>query len=186
MTIQVKLFDPLVDYDGSQLSSLFAYRTAGMVGDSVIAFRGSCEVGSDTMVDVEDVLAGAAIRSPDMVHFIVEHFGVPLSAMVLWQRIFSRLAADTLAERCGRAVRVSGDDVFVGDAKASISVATASPVSALFHFAFNIRTEGVPVKAIGLCELSVPWRELATDLMARYQAEFADVRIACAKVRWVQ
>lgn len=185
MTIQVKVLDQVVDYDGSQLSSLFAYRTAGVVGDSVVAFRGACEVRNDAMVDVEDLRAGAAIRSPDMIHFLAEQFGVRLPEMVLWQRLFARLAGETLAEQAGVPVRVDGDDVFVADRKASISVATVSPVSGLFHFAFNIRTEGVPVKAIGLGELRVEWASLAEMLLARYQAELEDVRFAASKVRWV-
>lgn len=184
--MQVKLLQEVVDYDGSQLCAQYAYRTARIVGDSVIAFHGACDVEDDSMVDLEDRLAGAAIASSSMVHFLAEHFGEDLVRTVLRQRMFARLAADLLRERCGRAVRVAGDDLFVDQRKASISVATVSPVSGLFHFAINLRTDRVPVPAIGLEELGVEWTSFATDLLARYRDEVADIGQAAAKVRWVR
>lgn len=184
--VQVKLLQEVVDYNGSQLCSLYAYRTARIVGDSVIAFRGACDVEDDSMVDLEDRLAGATIASSAMVHFLAEHFGEDLLRTVLRQRMFARLAADLLAERCGRTVRVAGDDLFVGQRKASISVATVSPVSGLFHFAINLSTDRVPVPAIGLDELGVEWMSYATDLLDRYRDETTDISQAAAKVRWVR
>ncbi len=184
--LEIKVLPADLDYDGSQLSSLFAQRTAGIVGDSLVAFRGACRVAREHMVDLEDLRAGAEIYSPRMVHFIAEHFAEPLPAMVLRQRLFARLAADLLAERSGRTFRVAGDDLFLEARKASVSVATVSPVSGLFHFAVNIETAGVPVPAIGLDELGVEWQSFARELLERYRAEDADLRRAAAKVRWVR
>ncbi|MFH0947056.1 MAG: DUF366 family protein [Planctomycetota bacterium] len=186
MTIRVKLLDEAVDYDGSQLASLFGYRRTGISGDLVLAFVGACRVPFETMVDLEDVLQGAAIFSPRMLHFLAEAFAERLEPMVLRQRLFGRLAAELLAERSGRSVVVKGDDLFVEDRKASISVATVSPISALFHFALNLETDGVPVPAIGLTELGVDWKPFATALLDRYQAECTDIRHAATKVRWVR
>lgn len=186
MTLSIRRLEDPTDYDGSQLSSLFAYRTAGIAGDSVVAFRGACRVTNDTMVDLEDLLGGQRIESPDMVHFVAEHFGERLEAMVLRQRLFARLAAELVAERSGRPVTVRGDDVYVAERKASISVATVSPVSGLFHFGINVRTEGVPVPAIGLEELGVGWDDFADAALVRYRDEMADVRAAASKVRWVR
>lgn len=185
MTLSIKLLEQDVDYDGTQLHSLFAYRTAGVLGPSVVAFRGACAVTKESMVDVEDVRAGSRIESPSMLHFIAEEFGSALEPMVLRQRLFAHLAGEMLAQRGSVEVSVRGDDVYCGERKASISVATVSPVSGLFHFALNLRTEGVPVPAIGLEECGVPWRPFALDLMARYRDEIDDVRAAAAKVRWV-
>lgn len=186
MTPAFKVLVETVDYDGSQLASLFAYRTAGLLGDSVVAFRGACRVTVESMVDVEDLCAGNRIESPSMVHFIAEQFGAALELTVWRQRVFARLARDLLAERSGAAVRAAGDDLFIGSRKASISVATVSPVSGLFHFALNIETAGVPVPAIGLRELGVEWRPFAETLMERWVSEVEDVRQAAAKVRWVR
>jgi hypothetical protein len=173
------------DYDGSQLTSLFAYHRAGIQGDSVIAWVGACEVGTDSLVDQEDVKAGTYIRAAEMLHVIAESFGERLETMVLRQRLFARLAADLLAERSGRPVDVRGDDVFVADRKASVSIATVSPVSALFHFGLNVNPDGAPVPAIGLAELGVAALPFAEALLERYRAECDDVRLAAAKVRWV-
>ena len=186
MIPKIKLLDQPLDYDGSQLASLFGYRRTGISDDLVIAFRGACQVTAETMVDVEDLIQGATIYSPSMLHFLAEAFGEPLEKMVLRQRLFGRLAADLLEERSGAGVLVRGDDLYIGERKASISVATASPVSALFHFALNIETEAVPVPAIGLSELGVEWQPFATELLERYRDECADIRHAASKVRWVK
>ncbi len=186
MTVSTHVLDAPLDYDGSQLASLFAYRTCGIAGDSAVAFRGACRVTDETMVDVEDRRAGARIAADDMLHVVAEAFDERLPAMVLRQRLFGRLAADLVAERSGTPVRVAGDDLFVGDGKLSISVATASPVSALFHFGLNLSNDGTPVETAALGDLGVEWRPFADELLARWAAECADVRFAAAKVRWVR
>jgi len=186
MTPSIQVLSEPLDYDGSQLTSLFGYEQTGISGDLVIAFCGACEVGEETMVDVEDLVAGHRIYSPEMAHFLAEAFGESLEKMVLRQRLFARLAADLLRERSGSRVVVRGDDLFIDRRKASISVATVSPISALFHFALNIETEGVPVPAIGLRELGVEWRPFANELLELYCAECADIRHATTKVRWVE
>lgn len=186
MTIATHIIDERLDYDGSQLRSQFAYRTAGIAGDSVVAFRGSCRVTKETMVDVEDLVDGARIEADDMLHFVAEEFGTPLEPMVLEQRLFGRLAADLVAERSGAPVRVSGDDLFVGEGKLSISVATVSPVSALFHFGLNLQRAGTPVETAALGDLGVEWRPFCEELLERWTAERADVAFAATKVRWVR
>jgi hypothetical protein len=186
MGLSVVLLSESIDYDGSQLGSLFGFRTTGIVGDAAVAFLGGCDVRGEALVDLEDRRAGATIISPLMLHVIVEHFGERLESMVLRQRLFARLAADLLRERCGREVAVDGDDLFVAGKKASVSIATVSPVSALFHFGINVRTEGAPVPAIGLAELGVDAPPFARALLDRYAAETADVAHAAAKVRWVR
>jgi len=184
--VSVKMLSESIDYDGTQLRSLFGYCTAGIQGDSAIAFEGRCDVATGDLVDLEDQRAGANIFSPWMLHVIAEHFGADLESMVLRQRLFGRLCADLLSERAGRAVRVDGDDLFVEERKATVSIATVSPVSALFHFGLNVRTEGAPVPAIGLEELGVTVSSFAEELLQRYAAEMNGVRQATCKVRWVQ
>jgi uncharacterized protein len=183
--LKTRLLDQEIAYDGAQLRSHFAYDTAGLAGDSMIAFVGACEVRPATMVDREDLNQGNTIRARSMLHFLAEHFGERLPGMVWRQRLFARLAAQQLAAASGRAVAVEGDDLFVAERKASISVATKSPVSGVFHFALNIDPTGAPVPAIGLAELGVEPRALATRLLASWAAEVEDITAAAAKVRWV-
>lgn len=179
-------FDPAPrSYGGRELRSHFALDTFGIVGDSAVAFAGPCRVELTEMVDLVDVRAGASIASPLMVHFIVEHFGVALVEMVLRQRLLARLAADLLRELGVEELLVRGNDLYVAGRKASVSVATCSPVSALLHLGVNVRTEGTPVPTWGLAERALAPEDFARELLVRYAREMDDVRRAAAKVKGV-
>jgi hypothetical protein len=54
-------------------------------------------------------------------------------------------------------VKRKASDLFVGERKLSVSVATASASSSKVHLGLNITSKGVPdgVKAIGLAELGI-------------------------------
>ena len=102
-------------YDGSQLASLFAYQRFNILGDSIVAWLGPCDV-TKHMVDAEDQRAGAEIRGGQMLHFIIEVFAQPLAVGVSLQRIFAGLllehvAADLAKLSC--TIRRDGDDLFV-------------------------------------------------------------------------
>ena len=145
-----------VDYDGAQIRSLWAYREFGLLGDSIVAFVGVCDVKPELMVDIEDLRAGERIFSRKMLHFIVEHFDANLEAAVLRQRVLAGLVMETiLRARPGLAatLRREGDDLYDADAKLSVSIATATPVSTKIHFGINVDAEGAPVKAAGLGRL---------------------------------
>ena len=59
------------DYDGSQISSLWAYNSFGIQEDSIVVFRGLCDVQIEHMIDLEDRRANESIWSEDMVSFII-------------------------------------------------------------------------------------------------------------------
>jgi uncharacterized protein len=179
-------FDPAArPYTGRELRSHFALDTFGIVGDSAVAFVGPCKVELSEMVDLVDVRAGASIASPLMVHFIVEHFGVALLEMVLRQRLLARLCGDLLREQKVGELLVRGNDLYVAGRKASVCVATRSPVSSLIHLGVNVRTEGTPVPAWGLAERGLAPETFAGELLSRYAREMDDVRRAAAKVKGV-
>ena len=113
-----------VDYDGTQIHSLWAYRSFGVQGDSLVAFVGGCEIPFANMVDLEDVRAKSRIASPRMLHFIGEHFDLDLEKAVLRQRLLAAIVRDEL----GGEVRRDGDDLFLGPGKLSISIATLTCV----------------------------------------------------------
>ena len=105
-------------YCGDELSSHWIYRTVGILGDAVVAFSGPCNVDISRMVDLEDVLNEDYIYSENMLHFIVEIFGIPLEEGVLIQRLFSSILQDRINAECGQlAVRRIGDDLFYNDTK---------------------------------------------------------------------
>lgn len=178
--------DRRIDYDGSQLHAHWILRTFGIVGDAVVAFRGACAVRTEEIADLED-LDGPGIAGDDMLHFISERFDESsLRTETLRQRLLAAIALDALRAQAGSAfdLRREGDDLWVGDRKLSISVATRSAVSTLTHFALNVTTGGVPVAAAaGLAELGVDPAPFAADVLQRLVAEEESLTTARAKVR---
>lgn len=169
-------------YDGSALRAHWILATTGIGGDAMVAFRGPCRVTLAEMADLEDV-AGPGIAGDDMVHCVWERFDdAGLETGILRLRLLAARAAELLVER-GVTVRRDGDDLWIGEGKLSIGIATRSPVSTLIHFAVNVSTAGVPVRAAGLADLGVPAREFAEALLERTVAEELDIRAARVKVR---
>lgn len=172
-------------YDGTQLKHLWAYLNFGILGDSIVAFQGPCDVSFDHMVDGEDLNAKAEIRGSNMVHFIIEKFDVSLFAMVAVQRLATAIAKDVLQELSPKArdLRREGDDLFLADKKLSISIATLSTMSAMMHFALNISNNGTPVPTLSLEDLGVPPEAFAKRLMERLSQEIQGITDATRKVR---
>lgn len=187
--MQVHLAPEQIPYTGAELRSHWILRTFGVPGDAIVAFLGPCEVDPAAMVDLEDVLVGAAIRARLMLHFVVESFDSGLESAVLVQRLLVALAAEALARRGAQAgpggLRRAGDDLFIGERKLSVSIATVSPVSTLIHLGINVNPEGAPVPAVGLEELGVEPTGFARELMAALVQELDGVRAARCKVRAV-
>ena len=126
------------DYDGSQISSLWAYNSFGVQEDSIVVFRGSCDVKIEHMIDLEDRRANESIWSEDMVSFIIEHFdSTDLKLIYARQRLFTAIVREYLAER-GIATAREGDDLFLEGKKLTVSIASTSPVSQKIHFGINV------------------------------------------------
>jgi len=177
--------DPIA-YTGHQLRSHWILDTFGLQGDALVAFTGPCHVALSEMVDLADVAAGEAIEAAQMLHLIAEHFDHDLRRAVLRQRLLICIIAERLA--AGERVpdlRRDGDDLYAGERKLSVSVATLSPVSALIHVGLNIDPAGAPVPAVGLGEWGIDSDWLAREVLEDYAAEMADVESAACKVRGV-
>ncbi|WP_456367229.1 DUF366 family protein [Thermococcus sp.] len=178
-----------IDYDGSAIRSHWAYRNFGILGNSLVVFRGKCDVKVEEMVDIEDLRASKEIKSDDMVHYIVEVFDLvnTLFASTL-QKLFIAKLCEVLAEYGVKTTR-KGDDIYVNEKKLSISIATVSPVSVKIHIGINVEARGIPkdVDAIGLKELGI---NDVDEFMERtgkaLVEEFNKVRKDSLKVRWTQ
>lgn len=183
----VKRLDRDLKYDGTQLSSHFAYRNFGIAGDSTVSFEGPVDVKLSEMVDLEDVRAREAISSDRMLNFIVEIFGMDLAGTVCLQRLLSATAADLINSHLKKlSVTRGGDDLFFEGRKLSVSIATASPVSTLIHFALNIRKTGAPVPVSCLEELGIASGPLADQLLEAFASEYRAILHARVKVNWVR
>jgi hypothetical protein len=177
-------------YDGSQLRSLFAYLEHGVLGTSVVAWQGPCNIPFSHMVDGEDLLAMAKIEGNEMLHFIIEVFDRGLFSGVVLQRLFASIvrdylqkAASSLLQEQGKVLDRFGDDIFLDDHKLSISIATKSPVSVMIHFAMNITNEGTPVKTLSLQDLMLDPKNVANELMSILAKEYFEIVEATQKVR---
>ena len=173
-------------YTGEQLRSLWAYTTHDMQGDSIVAFTGPCDVRPDLICDMADAKDGATIKAARMLHFIIEHFDCDLGKTILRQRLLMAMIKDEVNRHIARAaVRREGDDLYDGDRKLTVSIATASPVSTMIHAGVNIDPAGAPVPAVGLTKYGIEAREFAQAVMSAYVAEMDSVDGARAKVKGV-
>lgn len=175
-------------YDGTQLASLWALRNFRLQGDSIVSFRGPCRVDCPTLVDIKDVLDQAPIFSEDMLHFIVEHFELDLTKTILRQRILISLIKEILETKGSLSFNRRGDDLFVGEKKLSVSIATLTPVSTMIHTGLNTTSKNTPVATVGLLE--VGWTEKEIPVLAElicqsYAREMQEVQQARCKVRGV-
>lgn len=181
--------DRRIDYDGSAIRSHWAYKNFGILGSSIVVFRGKCDVKMEEMIDIEDLRQQKEIKSDDMVHYIIEVFETPsvFLASVL-QKLFIAKLCEVLEEYGVKASRY-GDDIYVDGKKLSISIATVSPVSIKIHIGVNVEAKGIPkdVNAIGLKELGVPDIEQFMELSGRALVEeFTKAKKDSLKVRWAE
>ncbi len=183
-TMRTLFLKERVLYDGSQLHSHWAYKNYSLLGDSVVAFIGPCEVKKEEMVDLEDFLKGEVIRAEEMLHFICEHFGLDLRETVYRQRLLIVCAKEALEERGLRILRV-GDDLFYNQRKLSISIATITPLSGKIHLGINIDPRGAPLPAVGLKEIGIEPVGFGEEVMRRYKEEIEGIHTTMYKVKGV-
>ncbi len=183
--VGTRFLETRIDYNGKQLRSHFVREVSGIKLDGVVSFIGSCDVSGSALVDMEDFEQGDYIKAKEMLHFIGEHFDVPLKEGNFRLRLFASIVRERLEELCSCRVRREGDDLFVDGRKLSVAICTRSQTSLLFHFGVNIDPEGAPVEAVGLGELGVSPEALASSVLESYGAECLDVEYALRKVRGV-
>jgi uncharacterized protein len=189
--MKIKYLDTTEKYDGSQLVSLRSYLQYGLLGDSIVAWVGPCDVSLEHMVDGEDLLAQERIAGALMLHFIIEKFDISLFAAVTLQRLLAGIVKDQVQvlaknQSLARTMFREGDDLYCDDRKLSISIATQSPLSSLIHFALNVTNAGTPVKTLALEDLDVQPKILALEVMNRLASELRGIIDATHKVRWVK
>ena len=184
MSLKINWLENGGDYDGSQLCSGWIQTTCGLQGDAMVSFCGRADVPIENMVDLEDVARNAPIFSEAMLHFIVEIFDRDLEKMVLRQRLLIAIIETELKRYpiCQKIER-SGDDLFDGRAKLSVSIATCSPRSCLIHTGLNISSRNTPLLTKGMADYDIDPKSLAEKIMRRFAQEMAGIKNACTKVR---
>jgi len=187
--MKTKFIENKMHYSGKQLSPLYAYLEHQIMGNSIVSWMGSCNVGFEDMVDGEDFLEKSTIAGDEMLHFIVEAFDRDLFSAVSLQRILAGQIKDYLQSLLknsedSKFIHRKGDDLFWKDGKMSISIASRSAISVQIHFAINLTNAGTPVKTASLQDLGIcDIRKFATDVMQNFAEEYLDVLQATQKVR---
>ncbi len=183
--IETKFIELKIPYSGKELRSHFIYDQFDLLGDALVAFAGPCDVSLEQMVDLEDVKLDAPIYSENMLHFIGEFYGISLETTITYQRLLIALMSQEMHASGFTKVLRQGDDLYEGDAKLSVSIATLSPTSTLIHAGINISSKNTPVKTKGLEDFKISPTEFAQKILKAFQEEFHDISKALCKVRSV-
>jgi hypothetical protein len=181
---EYRILEESIVYTGRELRSGWVRERTGYDDDAGVGFVGPCGVANEDLVDLDDAREGEFIEAASMAHVILEHAGSDLETAVLRQRLLVVLLCELLTKR-GFAVERSGDDVFFGGRKLTVSIAAPGPLSTLIHLGVNVDPAGAPVPAVGLAEMNVAPLDLLAELLEAYRAEMASVRHATRKVREV-
>jgi len=150
----VEVLEELIFYDGSQIDPLWGYKHHGILGDSIIVFRGGMDVSEERMKDCEDLRGKTKITGDDVLHLVVERFDSPGNIFIsyLLQRLLV-ISAQTVLNMYGIETARTGDDLYIADEKLTVSIATASITSEKIHLGINVTTTGTP-KGIAITSLT--------------------------------
>lgn len=188
MSLFTKVLPGPILYSGHELSPHWIARQTGVFADSIVAFRGPCNVATGEMVDMEDRLQELRIEAKEMVHFLGEWFDGDLNLAIARQRLFIAGFGELVGARLPAGLRVwrKGNDLYiVGEGepkKLSVSIVTATPVSTLFHFGVNVDASGAPVRAVGLSALGIEVDALVAEALKVWGEEWASMTKARCKV----
>jgi hypothetical protein len=185
-SFSTKWIEQEIPYTGAELRSHFIYDHCNLLGDALIAFAGPCKVGLKQMVDLEDVKQNRPIYSEKMLHFLIEHFGIEMNRLVLLQRLLVVSIFEELLKRgIGTQLRRTGDDLFDGNSKLTVSIATLTPISGVIHTGINISSKNTPVPTKGLNDYKIEAADFAQSVLKAYASEVESVWKATCKVRGV-
>lgn len=180
--MKYKFIENKINYNGSELKPLYSYVQHKLHGDSIVSFIGACDVDLEHMVDAEDFVVDAKIKSDEMLHFIVEMFNQNLTTAVSLQRLLVAIAQNLLLEK-GNKLQRTGDDLYFAEKKLSVSIASCSAVSSQIHLGINIENTGTPVPTCALKDFSIEPVEFSKELMKRFSEEYVSIIEATQKVK---
>ncbi|MCX7675623.1 MAG: DUF366 family protein [Bdellovibrionaceae bacterium] len=179
MLLETKFLSAVCEvYDGSQLEVGRNFRQHGLLGSSVIAWIGPCDVAREHMIDGEDWREKKAIQADKMLHFVGELFHVDIVAGILLTRLMASQLAEIvkgIGDSRGSFIR-KGDDVYSSDGKKlNVSIVTQKGHRVLFHFGINVGAQGAPVPVLGLEDLGISAPQFAAQMLYWVKAEWEDI-----------
>jgi hypothetical protein len=188
-----------ITYDGTAIGPHWALDKFDILGNSMISFRGPLKVPQAEMVDLLDVkeegeLGTYLITGKEAVQWIIEDFlphppnmELEYSRLRILVLVILEVLRKTIPDR---EFRRSHTDIYVGEQKLSVGIATISKVSGKIHYALNLSSEGVPahVKAMGLYDLGLKSSDIhafSEEVGEAYLEEISRIARDCMKTRSV-
>ncbi|OGC79071.1 MAG: hypothetical protein A2145_06510 [candidate division Zixibacteria bacterium RBG_16_40_9] len=163
-------------FNGEQLKEHWAAENYDVVGDSIVAFIGPCQVSPDFLFDIRHRKKKTPIKSELMLHFIAEHFDTDYEKAVLRQKLLIHILKDKLNHRLGGdTLQRWGDDLFDGDAKVTITAVVKTKVSTKIHVGVNISSKNTPVKTKGLQDYNLDAQEVSQVVMNQYRLDILKI-----------
>ncbi len=173
-----------IKFTGEQLEPHWAFNNFDLLGDSILAFVGPCEVEERYLIGVDHFKKKTQVKSEMMLHFLVEHFDQDLEKAILRQKLLMSILKDKLNHRLGQDVfQRWGNDIFEQDFKLTVSTVTKTSVSTKIHLGINISAKDVPVKAKGLSDYGIDPDDIAEVVMNQYRLDMRRIKERMARTR---
>lgn len=190
-----KFIQKRIDYTGEELRSHWIYENFELPGDAIVVFCGAADVDK-YLVDMVDSQKKAYIYSEEMLHFIVEHFSLDLERTIAYQRLLIAIMCEAinaylLGEGQGKGYQIKryGDDLYDGQNKLTVSIATLTTVSTMIHAGINISSKNTPIPTKGLLDYGMSTTNIAAfaeEVCSKYTEEIKSMRMARCKVKGVK
>jgi len=175
-----------IKFTGEQLEAHWTFNRFDLLGDSILAFVGPCEVDERYLIGADHFKKKTQVKSEMMLHFLVEHFDQDLEKAILRQKLLMSILKDKLNHRLGGDVfQRWGNDIFEQDFKLTVSTVTKTPVSTKIHVGINVSAKNVPVKAKGLSDYGIDPDDIAEVVMNQYRLDMRRIKERMARTRSV-
>lgn len=185
--MHAKFINKTIDYTGKQLVSFWTYKNFGIAPPSIVAFIGKCNVFFKYMVDIEDKKNKKKIFSEKMLHFIVEEKKRDLEKIILRQRLLINLIKD---EFCfllpHRKIYRKENNLYEGNKKLTVCVATLSNYSGLIHLGINISNRNTPIKTCSLQNYHISPLKFGETILKKFTDEYFKIKEEEKKVKKVK
>ncbi|MHA1259819.1 MAG: DUF366 family protein [Candidatus Heimdallarchaeaceae archaeon] len=194
-TIILEEFSKQITYNGVQISAHYVAEKYNIIGNSILVFRGPMRLTKEDMLDLKDIireghLNDVLISSDDSLHIIIEEFDLqpPNIELEYYRlRLLTQLVIEELDKKKIPVIR-KGSDIYFGNKKLNVGIATIGIASAKIHFGLNIKNTGFPshVNATGLMEMGFKEEEIKDwilEIIEKYIDEVNAIKEDIVKTR---
>ncbi|MBN2543050.1 DUF366 family protein [bacterium] len=162
----------------------WALEKFGLVGDSIVAFSGPCNIKPEYFVDIVAAKRGKEIFSKNMLHIVVEHFDTDIEKAILKQMLLISIIQEKLENRITeRTILRWGDDLFDENCKLTTSAVIKTLISTKIYVGINISSEGTPIKTRGLEDYGIDPFELIEAVINQYRVEIKQLTEKSCRIK---